>query len=167
MLLATMIPSSAFVNPAGAAPAAQDVPPDTSAFSNLWNRTDSLVASHAVTRSWFWGPQATWTAREVYVDDPTGTQSRLVQYYDKSRMEINNPNGDKSNPFYITNGLLTVELITGNMQTGNNKFQYRWPAEIDIASDTDDLNAPTYASFRSVANTYNNSRSRIGETVVD
>ena len=37
------------------------------------------------------GPQAFWTTRELYVDDPTGTQSRLVQYWDKSRMEINNP----------------------------------------------------------------------------
>jgi hypothetical protein len=152
VLLATMIPSGVFVNPAGAAPAAQDVPPDTTAFTSLWNRTDSLVASHAVTRSWFWGPQVNWTAREIYVDDPTNTQSRLVQYYDKSRMEINNPNGDKNNPFYITNGLLTVELISGRLQVGNNTFEDRKPATVNVAGDFDDPNAPTYASFVGHAN---------------
>ena len=44
-----------------------------------------------------------------------------MQYFDKSRMEINNPDGDKTSPFYVTNGLLTVELITGKMQVGDNR----------------------------------------------
>ncbi|MDQ3927586.1 MAG: molybdate ABC transporter substrate-binding protein, partial [Chloroflexota bacterium] len=72
---------------------------------------------------------------------------RLVQYFDKSRMEINNPSGDKNSPFYVTNGLLTVELVSGRMQTGNNSFTDRTPANIPLASDNDDPNAPTYASF--------------------
>jgi hypothetical protein len=42
----------------------------------------------------------------------------MVQYFDKSRMEINNPNGDKNSPFYVTNGLLTVELMSGKIQVG-------------------------------------------------
>ncbi|MFL5732815.1 MAG: hypothetical protein ACJ78Q_06405 [Chloroflexia bacterium] len=157
LLLASMVPSGGVSRPvsvdaAPAAPTKQDVPPDTSTFAALWNRTDSLVATHAVARSWYWGPQANWTARELYVDDPTGTQSRLVQYFDKSRMEINNPNGDKNNPFYITNGLLTVELISGRMQTGNNTFEDRKPATVNVAGDFDDPNAPTYASFVGKAN---------------
>lgn len=137
-----------------AAPLSQfpDTPPDTSAFSAVWDRTNSLVVSGRVTRSWYWGPQANFTTRELYVDDPTGTQTRLVQYWDKSRMEVNNPNGNKADPFYVTNGLLTVELISGQMQTGNNTFETRKPANIVIAGDTDDPNAPTYASFASHAN---------------
>src|SRR5436305_3780860 len=131
MLLVTMIPSG-IVNTAAAAPAQQDVPPDTTAFQNTWTRTDQLVASGAIKRSWYWGPSVTWTTREIYVDDPTGTGSRLVEYFDKSRMEINNPAGDKSNPFYVTNGLLTVELISGRMQIGNNTFEDRKPATINI-----------------------------------
>ena len=39
--------------------------------------------------------------------------SRLVQYFDKSRMEINNPGGDPTEPWYVTNGLLVVEMIAG------------------------------------------------------
>ncbi|HVF99166.1 MAG TPA: hypothetical protein VND68_04960, partial [Chloroflexia bacterium] len=131
---------------------AADVPPDTSSFTNVWNRTDSLVASGSVKRSWLWGPQAFWTTRELYLDDPTGTESRLVQYWDKSRMEINNPNGNKNDPFYVTNGLLSVELISGKMQTGNNSFEDRKPAQVNIAGDFDDATAPTYASFVGKAN---------------
>src|SRR3954466_2551254 len=120
------------------------------AFKNVWMRTDSLVDNGSVKRSYFWGPLPGFTTSEAYAEGPNG--KHLVQYFDKSRMEINNPNGDKSNPFYVTNGLLTLDLISGQMQTGNNKFVFRYPAEIDISSDTDDTGAgtPTYASFRSV-----------------
>lgn len=157
MLLATMLPAASYQNTVKAAPSPQaaDVAPDISSFTNVWNRTDSLVAAGATKRSWLWGPQAFWTTREVYVDDPTGTESRLVQYWDKSRMEVNNPNGNKNDPFYVTNGLLSVELISGRMQIGNNTFEDRKPATINIAGDTDDPNAPTYSSFVGKANAGN------------
>jgi hypothetical protein len=158
MLLATSLPlgiAGPQVQPASAsAPASQfpDVAPDTTAFNNLWDRTDSLVATGRVKRSWLWGPQAFWTTRELYVDDPQHTETRLVQYWDKSRMEINDPSGNPNNAFYVTNGLLTVELISGKMQTGNNTFEDRKPSIINIAGDVDDPNAPTYSSFIGKAN---------------
>jgi hypothetical protein len=155
LFVSMLAPLGSVGTTATAAPSSQfpDVAPDTTSFQALWDRTDSLVASQQVTdRSWYWGPAAIWTTREQYVDDPQGTGTRLVQYWDKSRMEINDPNGDKRNPFYITNGLLTVELISGNMQTGNNTFVTRKPANIPIAGDTNDPNAPTYASFASHSN---------------
>ncbi len=123
------------------------------AFQRIWDRTDSLVASGQVSRTWFWGPQPSAAAQEQYVDAPDGTGTRLVQYFDKSRMEINNPNADPNAQFYVTNGLLTIELISGQMQIGNNAFIERYPAQIPIAGDTDDTNAPTYAAFGSVSNT--------------
>ena len=117
------------------------------AFQQLWQRTDSLVASGTVKRSFYWGPQPnSGPLMEDFAEGPGG--KHLVQYFDKSRMEINNPNADKSSPFYVTNGLLTEELISGKMQVGNNSFVDRWPAMIDLASDPDDSEAPTYASFR-------------------
>src|SRR5689334_16374185 len=123
------------------------------AFKKVWDRTDYLVSTGQVSRTWFWGPTPGAAAQEQYIDAPSGTGTRLVQYFDKSRMEINNPNGDKNSLFYVTNGLLTIELISGQMQIGNNAFVNRYPANIPIAGDTDDVNAPTYASFISVANT--------------
>ncbi len=123
------------------------------AFKRVWDRTDSLVASLQVSRTWFWGPEPKAAAQEQYVDAPTGTGTRLVQYFDKSRMEINDPNADQSTPWFVTNGLLTIELISGQMQIGNNAFINRYSANIPISGDTDDAAAPTYASFASVSNT--------------
>ena len=124
------------------------------AFKKVWDRTDYLVSTGQVSRTWFWGPEPRAAAQEQYVDAPSGTGTRLVQYFDKSRMEINNPNGDKNSPFYVTNGLLTIELISGQMQIGNNAFVNRYSANIPIAGDSDDTNAPTYASFLNVSNTH-------------
>src|SRR3954453_11182873 len=84
------------------------------AFKGVWTRTDALVDNGTVKRSYYWGPTPGFTAYEDYAEGPNG--KHLVQYFDKSRMEVNNPNGDKSNPFYVTNGLLTEELISGQMQ---------------------------------------------------
>src|SRR5205823_11438534 len=118
-------------------------------FQSVWTRTDQLVADHSVGRSWLWGPSPGLILREPYQDAPGG--SRLVQYFDKSRMEINNPNGNPNDPFFVTNGLLVVELISGRMQVGDAAFQPRGPSCSNISGDPDDANAPTYNSFRSVA----------------
>jgi Tol biopolymer transport system component len=123
------------------------------AFKRVWDRTDSLVASGQVSRTWFWGPEPRAAAQEQYVDAPSGTGTRLVQYFDKSRMEINDPNADQNTQWFVTNGLLTIELISGQMQIGNNALVNRYSANIPISGDSDDLNAPTYASFLAVSNT--------------
>jgi Tol biopolymer transport system component len=123
------------------------------AFKRTWDRTDSLVASGQVSRTWFWGPEPKAAAQEQYVDAPNGSGTRLVQYFDKSRMEINDPNADPNTTFFVTNGLLTIELISGQMQIGNNAFISRYSAEIPISGDSDDTQAPTYASFLAVSNT--------------
>ncbi len=120
------------------------------AFQAVWNRTDKLVADSQVNRSWYWGPTPGETKMESYAEGQGG--ERLVQYFDKSRMEINDPTADPTDPFYVTNGLLTVELISGKMQTGNSRYETRYPANIPLASDIDDKNAPTYASFSLIAN---------------
>lgn len=117
------------------------------AFQRTWERTDSLVANGKVKRSWFWGPTSGFATMEEYDQGPGG--KHLVQYFDKSRMEINNPNGNKNNPFYVTNGLLARELIFGLVQVGDNRYVERYPANIPLASDLDDSDAPTYATFRS------------------
>ncbi|MEO8287363.1 MAG: hypothetical protein ABI670_13140 [Chloroflexota bacterium] len=122
------------------------------AFQRTWDRTDSLVASGQVSRTWFWGPEPKAAAQEQYVDSPNGSGTRLVQYFDKSRMEINDPGADPNATFFVTNGLLTIELISGQMQIGNNAFVNRFSAEIPISGDSDDTSAPTYASFLSVSN---------------
>ncbi|HYP21097.1 MAG TPA: DUF5107 domain-containing protein, partial [Chloroflexia bacterium] len=121
------------------------------AFKRVWMRTDKLVADGAVKRSFYWGPAPGESRMEAYAQGPGGM--RRVQYFDKSRMEINNPAGDRNNAFFVTNGLLTVELVSGKMQVGNAEYEDRSPANIPLASDNDDASAPTYASFQKLANT--------------
>ena len=67
-------------------------------------------------------------------------------------MEINDPGADKSDPFYVTNGRLAIELVSGQIQTGLTTFDNHGSAQIDLASDVDDPSAPTYGSFNGVVN---------------
>jgi hypothetical protein len=115
-------------------------------FQRVWNRTDKQVATGAASRTWLWGPEPFMPALiESYEQSPEGR--RVVQYFDKSRMEINNPNGDKNSPFYVTNGLIAIELMSGRMQTGDNRFEDRGAAQVNVAGDPDDTNGPTYAAL--------------------
>ena len=60
----------------------------------LVNRTDKPVADGTVKRGFYWGPTPGADKQEAYEQGTGG--ARLVQYFDKSRMEINNPSGDKT-----------------------------------------------------------------------
>jgi hypothetical protein len=119
-----------------------------SALEAVWQRTDKPVAGGAAVRSWVWGPNPfTAGLYEPYAEAPGG--SRLVQYFDKSRMEINNPAGDRGSMWFVTNGLLVYEMVTGRMMTGDAAFEARSPAGEAVAGDWAESNAacPTYASF--------------------
>jgi hypothetical protein len=120
------------------------------AFKVTWDRTDGLVAATTVKRPWVWGPVPGRTLSEPFAGLPGN--AHVVQYFDKGRMEINNPAANPNDPFYVTNGLLAVELIGGVVQTGASSFEKRTPAAINLASDVDDPSAPTYQSFNGVSN---------------
>lgn len=142
LLLATSLIAAI---PAGAAPIGND------AFQRTWDRTDKPVAAFQVSRTWMWGPEAnTGVMNEPYIESPGGQRS--VQYFDKSRMEINNPSGDQNSIWYVTNGLLVRELISGAMAVGDNTYEQRRAAEINASGDPDDANAPTYATFNGLLN---------------
>ncbi len=121
---------------------------DTS-FDRVWQRTDRVVASGRVQRSWLWGPRGLMARAESYQQAAGGL--RQVQYFDKGRMELNNPFGDRSNPWFVTSGLLVMELVTGRMQIGDNEYVQREAAAIPVAGDAGDASAPMYASFGIVA----------------
>jgi hypothetical protein len=119
------------------------------AIEATWARTDKPVIDGIIARTWMWGPGPfTCAMQESYVEAPGGM--RLVQYYDKSRMEITNPGGDQNSIWYVTNGLLVVELITGDRQMGHNDFDSYSPANVNVAGDADDPDGPTYMTFGGV-----------------
>ena len=123
-------------------------PIETTAFLQTWGRTDQLVSTGQVNRTWMWGPGATtMQLEEPYAEAPGG--ERLVQYFDKSRMEDNSYN-NFAPPWSVTNGLLAKELITGQLQLGDNTFESHEPAQINVAGDANDPNGPTYATFNAL-----------------
>lgn len=117
-----------------------------SAWRRTWEREDRPVAAGLAARSWTWGPQPLRVTVEEYRDAPGGR--RAVLYWDKARMEVTALSGSRDTRWYVTNGLLAKELITGQVQVGDAVFEVREPAIIPVAGDSDDPSGPTYATFR-------------------
>ncbi len=113
--------------PAGAASFA------TAAFQTQWVRGEAITTN-------FWGPLSTSDGgrSEYYKDAPAG--QRIVQYFDKGRMEWVEP------PGLVTNGLLPVEMIRGRVQMGDTTFVSKPPPNIPIAGDLSNV-GPTYATL--------------------
>jgi uncharacterized protein YkwD len=122
---------------------------DDGAFERVWERTDRPVKDQIADRTWMWGPEPfSGVLHEEYADSPDG--ERTVAYFDKSRMEINDPTGNADDPWYVTNGLLARDLILGKIQIGDNQFRDLAPPEINVAGDSDDPHGPTYQTFHGV-----------------
>ncbi len=105
-------------------------------FKTQWEQGEAITPN-------FWGPpiaSATNMTTEPYKEATGGT--RTVQYFDKGRMELTNGK--------VTNGLLAKEIITGQIQTGDNTFQGQAPPAIAIAGDPTNT-VPTYATLATKA----------------
>jgi hypothetical protein len=126
-------------------------------FRLVWERTDKPVDDGATNRSWIWGPGPLRNSpsREPYIEAPGG--SRTVEYFDKSRMEVNDPNGDRSELWFVTNGLLVREMVSGEVQTGNDSFANLDSSKEAVAGDpaSANPNSPTYATFKNLASLNN------------
>lgn len=118
------------------------------AFDALWHR-----ANRGPDGSWIWGPRA-WTDRyEPNQESPGGY--RMVRYYDKTRMELSLLGENPESRWYVTNGLLVVELVRGEAQYGLAVQQGGCPAytprpcqaAIPVAGDPENNPAPWYSAF--------------------
>ena len=106
------------------------------AFRTLWGQTDQDPGAVPV-----WGPEAfTDELNEAYAEAPGG--NRIVQYFDKGRMEF----GGMPQAPTITAGLLATELITGKTQTGNASSKSEGAARVPVVGDPTNT-WPTYASL--------------------
>ncbi len=118
-------------------------------FAQVWGRSDQAVANGTLKASWVWGPQARINRNEAYRQAPNG--QRLVQYFDKGRMEINNPQADRNSQWFVTSGLLSRELVSGKIQLGDDNYEDRSPANVPVGGDLDSPIGPTYATFNALA----------------
>ena len=93
-----------------------------------------------------WGPEPiTDVMSEPYAEASGG--ERRVLYYDKARMEITVPDADPSSIWYVTDGLLVTEMISGRVQLGHSDFEQRLPADTGVAGDPGDSTGPTYSTM--------------------
>ena len=136
-------------------------------FSSVWTRTDSGAVRGG--RSWYWGPSPWFDYAEFYRQGENGL--RTVQYFDKARMELNNPADRSGTSQGVTNGLLVKELVSGRVQLGNDPYDadQRSPADVPVAGNPRNANSssPGYNAFAAVATIDNGYRDpqRLNETV--
>lgn len=119
-------------------------------FANTWRRADLPVEQVAgLQRGYTWGPTVPGSERVLTERYNGGT--RKVQYFDKARMEVNNPAANPADLYYVTTGLLVKELVTGNQQEGDSSFTQLAPSSVQVVGDSNlsgaNAVAPTYASF--------------------
>jgi hypothetical protein len=126
LLLATFVSAPAFTHGQAAT-----IPFGSAAFAAQWGSIEPVVPN-------FWGPAVQPALQEPYVEATNGT--RLVQYFDKARMEQTTAGGA------VTNGLLTVELITGQRQMGDSAFAPFPPSSLPVVGDLTN-SWPSYAAL--------------------
>lgn len=132
-----------------AASASADYSFASGAFRKVWEGPDLPVAQQTTSRSYTWGPEGWAFNTEEYQESPGGR--RLVQYFDKTRMEITNPAAAPGDRYYVTNGLLVKEMVSGLLQLGNTRFSPLEPALVPVAGDAVNNPGPTYRSFKGIA----------------
>jgi len=113
-----------------------------SAIKARWEKDERGVTSGQ--RTWMWGPGPFRTAYEPF--DGLLQGNHLVQYFDKGRLEINDPSGDAQSSWFVTSGLLVNEMVTGKIQVGSNRTFHIGPARVSVVGD-DPRGVPTYAEF--------------------
>jgi hypothetical protein len=131
--------------------------PDAAAvFQQRWRRHDQLIATGQADRSWTWGPAPlTDVLTERYtVAGEFAERERQVQYFDKGRMEINDPAGDPADLWYVTSGRLPVDLMlaeTGRRYRptapGAETLTRQW-TDAYITAIGDPGNFPTYLDLQ-------------------
>jgi hypothetical protein len=127
-------------------------------FKKIWDESDAPGLPGRADRSWIWGPTSVSELTETFHEGApyrnVKAGNRLVQYFDKARMEINAP-ARTGEPATVSFGLLVVELVGGTIRIGNNDYEKTVPSILPIAGDTTNPRnnlVPTYAVLNKVAN---------------
>lgn len=97
-------------------------------FAAVWNEGEGRIAN-------FWGPLR---LASDGLQEPYNGGTRLVQYFDKGRMEVTNGQ--------VTFGLLATQMVTGDIAQGDDSFRHVAPSLTKIAGDADGL-GPSYRTI--------------------
>jgi hypothetical protein len=141
-----------------------DLDPDFAAdpIPDIWAQADSEAARSESGRSWIWGPSIRSATHEPYLDSPGGL--RAVYYFDKARMEINNPGESWDSIWYATSGLLIREMMLGHIQVGDHQSVQTEPARIPVTGDLHgNESSPTYATLGAITTLGGQPENRVSE----
>lgn len=131
-------------------------------FKTVWSEADGPIVAGEATRSWLWGPGPFADRTEDYQEAPGG--HRAVFYFDKGRMELTRPATST-----VTLGLLVYEMISGQVQMGDNAYlpATDGPATTNVVGDPG--NWLTYVRLKPFAslNLDHRATDRTGQTVDD
>jgi len=97
-------------------------------FASVWNDGEGRVPN-------FWGPLR---LASDGIQEPYNGGTRLVQYFDKGRMELTSGK--------VTFGLLATQMVTGDIQQGEASFRHVPPSLAKVAGDANGL-GPSYRTI--------------------
>ena len=120
-------------------------PTDKTTFEATWGLTDKAILG-GQRQSWLWGPQPFGgPVLEQYAGAAAQPQGRMVQYWDKGRLERQN---DGKGGFLFTVGKLGWELLTGKVDLGGGQTTDLGPAQIPLVGPlrVDDVAATARAA---------------------
>ena len=98
-------------------------------------RFASIWAADEARASNFWGPLG---LASDGLQEPYNGGTRLVQYFDKGRMELTNGQ--------VTFGLLATQMVTGDIQQGDTSFRHAPPSLAKVAGDAEGI-GPSYRTI--------------------
>lgn len=113
------------------------------AFQRLWTQ-QSALGGDGIN---LWGGEPLLWRVESYLDAPDSR--RIVQYFDRGRMELTLARQSSSQAI-VTQGLLAQEMTTGEVQLGDAFTEPKPPPATSIDSGATDDRIPTYASLSNV-----------------
>lgn len=118
----------------------------------VWDQTDGQIVRGEVQRPWIFGPEAISAGIESYPQSPTGY--RKVVYYDKGRLDLNDPTKEPGSTWLVQGALLVNEMLSGRIQLGENEFVKRELPEIPLVGDVGQEDPVTYADLAPYSTIY-------------
>ena len=112
-----------------------------------WRAVDGANLGGAIQRPWVWGP----APLAMTVDHVPGVGERRSAWFDKGRIDINDPNGDRSSIWYAAGAPLVTELLAGAIRINEQIWVARDDALIPVAGDMDQPSPVTYATLGTLA----------------
>jgi Melibiase len=114
------------------------------AFYNVWQKGDIANAQGKAKRDWIWGQKIEGKSEP---SNFSKSGERIVEYYDKGKLEIADPTADRASPFFVSSALLVKELVSGNYTIDTGEYRYKNPPFTGFAGD----GTLTYAAMRKIS----------------